>query len=1112
MAAIKTVPRSVLKRFLIVIAVVAVPLWVYLVVQPFFAFKHDIREYESEYTNRKKEEIKGRVEHAIALLKYNRAFAGRFESSGQHSGKGENADTTETRIQEEAVNWFNNMSYGKGGYLFVFEYGGTCIAHGANTKFIGMNFSNDEDTNGVKINWELERLAKQGGGFLGYLWEKPGTDKKTRKLGYAQIFEPWGWIICTGVYLDDIEQVVAAKRGAMRATIRKNMTVLGLVLLVAVLVSLLIAIKFSQKLRSELAVFRRFFIESGEFHQTIDSEQLGYDEFRVLAQSGNQMVAAREQAEEELLESEESFKQLAGATWEAIVIHEKGVILEANQQYFDMFGYRPEELLGQEGISRTSTPESIEIIRQQVAEGNLGPYKAVGKRKDGSEFPMDIRIRVLDYHGREVRVAAIRDVTDREKAEEARISHLRHLEKIARIDRVIQQAVDIEQMMSEVLQTTLEMFGCDRVWLLYPCDPDAESWRVPMEQTRPEYPGAFAMGEEIPMLPEVADLFRKTLDKNDLLTLDYRDPDAPRETDNRFSTLSQMHLLIRPRTGKPWTFGIHQCSHHRNWTDEEKSLFREIGHRLGDALSSLLFLRDLRKREADLREAQRIAHIGNWSHTISDNNIQWSDELFKIMGIAHQEVSHELVMKCVHPDDYKTYRDLFRGAGEGVTSNEIEFRIVRPDGTVRHVHDHWNSERDENGKEIRRFGTIQDITELKRATEERLSLERQVQHAQKLESLGVLAGGIAHDFNNILMAILGNADLALAEISPMSPARGNLQAIEKSARRAAELAQQILAYSGKGKFVIEPIDLGELVKEMTHLLEVSISKKAALKYNLADNLPAFDGDVTQIRQIVMNLITNASEAVGKNTGIISLSTGSMECDNGYLNDVNEVLRAGLDEPLPEGAYVYLEVADTGSGMDAETIGKIFDPFFTTKFTGRGLGMSAVLGIVHGHKGALKVYSEVGKGTTFKILFPVNELPDSDIAVRKKDAADGKDWRGSGTILIVDDEEAICDVGKAMLEHLNFDVLTALDGREGVKVFREHAGEIACVLLDLTMPNMNGEQTFRELRRINAHARVILSSGYNEQDATQHFTGKGLAGFIQKPFTIATLGEKLREVL
>ncbi len=403
------------------------------------------------------------------------------------------------------------------------------------------------------------------------------------------------------------------------------------------------------------------------------------------------------------------------------------------------------------------------------------------------------------------------------------------------------------------------------------------------------------------------------------------------------------------------------------------------------------------------------------------------------------------------------------------------------------------------------------IAESKQAEEEKLVLERQVRHAQKLESLGVLAGGIAHDFNNIMMAILGNADLVLDELSPMSPARGNLQAIVKASKRAAELAKQMLAYSGKGRFVVEPIDAGRLIEEISHLLKVSISKKSVLKHNLAENLPTFDGDVTQIRQVIMNLITNASEAIGDKSGVISLSTGTMNCDRAYFDDVNEVVRAGL-EPPPEGVYTYIEVADTGCGMDAETIEKVFDPFFTTKFTGRGLGMSAVLGIVRGHKGALKIYSEVGKGTTFKVLFPANERLDNGFAVRGEDEAGGKEWCGSGTVLIADDEETVCIVGKQMLERLGFSVLTAPDGREALKVFREHADEFVCVLLDLTMPHMDGEEAFRAMRRLHPGVTVILCSGYNEQDATQRFAGKGLAGFIQKPYNMVVLREKLTEVL
>jgi PAS domain S-box-containing protein len=419
-----------------------------------------------------------------------------------------------------------------------------------------------------------------------------------------------------------------------------------------------------------------------------------------------------------------------------------------------------------------------------------------------------------------------------------------------------------------------------------------------------------------------------------------------------------------------------------------------------------------------------------------------------------------------------------------------------------------------DGSIIRLMGISQDITERRQAEEQRISLERQVQHAQKLESLGILAGGIAHDFNNLLMAILGNADLALDDLSPHAPARDNINEILKASKRAAELARQMLAYSGKGHFVIKAINLNEFVDEMAHLLKVSTSKKAVLKFNFADNLPTFNGDATQIRQVIMNLITNASEAIDDKSGIIALSTGAMDCDRAYLDGVNEVLRAGLDEPLQEGMYVYLEVADTGCGMDRATIDKIFDPFFTTKFTGRGLGMSALLGIVRGHHGAIRVYSEPGKGTTFKVLFPANQLTGDDESINAQLSGEtGSSSPGyTGTVLITDDEETVCAVGKQMLSRMGFDVLTAADGREGVDVFHDHADEIVCVLLDLTMPHLDGDEAFREMRRIRPDVPVILCSGYNEQDATQRFAGKGLAGFLQKPYNMAALKEKLNEVL
>jgi two-component system, cell cycle sensor histidine kinase and response regulator CckA len=323
----------------------------------------------------------------------------------------------------------------------------------------------------------------------------------------------------------------------------------------------------------------------------------------------------------------------------------------------------------------------------------------------------------------------------------------------------------------------------------------------------------------------------------------------------------------------------------------------------------------------------------------------------------------------------------------------------------------------------------------------------------------------------------------------------------------------MLAYSGKGRFIVEPICLNEFVEEMGHLLNVSISKKAVLKYDFADNLPTFDGDASQIRQIILNLITNASEAIGDKSGVVALSTGAMECDWSYLNETtHEIPRAGLSDPLPEGIYTYFEVADTGCGMTSEILEKVFDPFFTTKFTGRGLGMAAVLGIVRGHGGAIKIYSEVNKGTTFKILFPANESSDTDLVVQHHNQPEKDTWKGEGTILIADDEESICAVGKQMLGRLGFDALLAADGREAVELFRQHPAKIDCVLLDLTMPHMDGEQAFREMRRIRSDIKVILCSGYNMQDATQRFAGKGLAGFIQKPYNLTQLREALREAL
>jgi len=408
--------------------------------------------------------------------------------------------------------------------------------------------------------------------------------------------------------------------------------------------------------------------------------------------------------------------------------------------------------------------------------------------------------------------------------------------------------------------------------------------------------------------------------------------------------------------------------------------------------------------------------------------------------------------------------------------------------------------RNELGEIVSLLGITRDITERKRSEDERVNLEKQILHAQKLESLGVLAGGIAHDFNNILTTIIGNADLALMKINPESPAIDNLQRIEKASARAADLAKQMLAYSGKGKFVISNHDINGLLEEMLHILQVSISKKAVLRLNLAQSLPPVEADATQIRQIIMNLVINASEAIADKSGIIAITTGCMDCDCNYLKGV------WVDENISEGPYVFIEIADTGCGMDKETLSKLFDPFFTTKFTGRGLGMAAVLGIVRGHKGAVKVYSEPGKGSTFKILLPASSKP---AEILNNDLRNDH-WKGSGTVLLVDDEETVRGIGAEMLKELGFGVLTANDGREAIATYKSNT-DINFVILDLTMPHLDGEQCFRELRMLNPDVKVIMSSGFSELEVTQKFVGKGLAGFIQKPYKFSLFREGIMEL-
>jgi signal transduction histidine kinase/CheY-like chemotaxis protein len=465
------------------------------------------------------------------------------------------------------------------------------------------------------------------------------------------------------------------------------------------------------------------------------------------------------------------------------------------------------------------------------------------------------------------------------------------------------------------------------------------------------------------------------------------------------------------------------------------------------------------------------------------------------------------------PDDssYHTFGEICADSDAAVMESKRAQRFDEY-GNVRGRHLHldvykapfWNDRRELIGT----VGCARDVTQEMRLETERVQAETEHQRllermreAQRLESLGVLAGGIAHDFNNILMAILGNAELAQIGLPADSPATDSLKEIEKASARAAELCRQMLAYAGKERLVMERVDLSSIAARTAKLLKASLPKKITLDFTLTEDLPRIEADISQIQQVVVNLVTNAAEAIGSGVGAISVRTGAIRCDEECLG------KGVVHDGLAAGSYVFVEVADDGPGFDEATQAKLFDPFFTTKFTGRGLGLPAVLGIVRSHGGTILVDSEVGRGSRLQVLLPALGAaePGSEASEQRKPPA-------SRTVLFVDDEAPVRKVGGDMLRFLGYEVISASSCEDAERQLEGERERIACVLLDLTMPEKNGEECLQGLQALCPGVRVVIVSGHDERQVAERLAGRGVTGFLQKPFNLARLRETLQQAL
>ncbi len=508
----------------------------------------------------------------------------------------------------------------------------------------------------------------------------------------------------------------------------------------------------------------------------------------------------------------------------------------------------------------------------------------------------------------------------------------------------------------------------------------------------------------------------------------------------------------------------------------------------------------LRRSEAILAAAQRIAQIGSWELDTETGELHWSEEMYRLANLPKDETRPEIdaLWRLAKEEDRKKLKQATTQALSAGKPYDLSYTIVNDSGQERVFHEIVNSVADQTGRIIRLIGTVQDITERRR-------LEVRVQQSQKLESLGLVAGGVAHDFNNILAGILGYAELCLEDVRPYEEAEQFLAGIMQLSRRAAGIAKQMLSYSGKSAPTKRSVDISDTVSRMTELIGAGLCKKARLHMDLNFGLPNIEGDPDQISQVVLNLLQNASEALPEAGGDIHVATGIDHFDhsmiqNGFLYDEH-----------PAGKYVFLEVTDTGAGIQTEDMKKIFDPFFTTKFTGRGLGLAVVLGIVRGHNGLILVRSRLNHGSRFLVLFPVAESQQTEALQQQEEPV--SEIAGEGrTILVVDDEAHVREVAARMLSAKGFRVITAANGREGIDQFQRSMPAIELVILDMTMPDMNGHEVYEQLVKMRPEIKVVIASGYSEDALLQIFSPNRISAFLQKPWQAKKLYDIIGKAL
>jgi PAS domain S-box-containing protein len=783
-----------------------------------------------------------------------------------------------------------------------------------------------------------------------------------------------------------------------------------------------------------------------------------------------------------------SAEQIIKHIGEAVLVFDSTTmeIISSNLIAEELLGYQTEELTGRSIAMLYENEDKYRHFHEQTIE-NLNSDKVFKntirlKRKNKSIF--QARTTATDIcnaeNKREAIILIINDITKSDR---------QHLDKI---NRIIINANNLKQMLHNLFAELLMIFDSDRAFFLYPVDLNAKTYTVPMLQTKEEWPAGIDTDTNFPMDPTTLAAFKDILAINgSFCARQGSKHEVPSELAEVFGIKSILSIAIRPKNDKPWLLAMHQCSHARIWTHEERELFENISHRIADGLTSLLYMQELNRTKnylSNIIDSMPSMLIGVDEKVVVT---QWNLEAEKVTSIPQKEAIGKdlasLLPSMISEID--------------TIKQSIDKRVPQHKQNIKH--ETYGKDAHEEitvyplvtngmkGAVIR----IDDVTE-------KIRLHKQLSHISKMDAIGQLAGGIAHDFNNMLSGIMGGAELLQLSLGNLDKKSSSyIDMILSSSRRAADLTAKLLAFGRKGKLLKSDIDINEIITDTVAILQKTIDKKITISKNCYALNSIITGDKTAIQNSLMNLGINASHAM-ENGGSLSIETKDTTLDKIYCD-------ASPFEISP-GNYIKIEIRDTGCGIPIENIGKIFEPFFTTKKHGKGtgLGLSSVFGTVQDHLGAINVYSEVGTGTVFHIFLPAimgkivpSQSTNEDVIAY-----------GSGKIFLIDDEEIIRITGKKLLEEIGYDVILFENGLEAINAFAQLYSEIDVVITDMIMPQINGREVFYKLKEIDKKCKVVLSSGFTKDEDIDSLKKDGLSGYIRKPFGNIELSQLLKRVI